>query len=282
MSIIYAEEDPTHSLMSYSSNVIKDRFNLNEKQIESLSYIEEQVRSFTELCGGDDFGFELTAAGGCVRDSLCLEDPQMKIKDIDLLFSPKSIPRSFDISNGVSQAGSVPIKYTQKIEQMIEKLSKVFKYVKKAEAPAEEYSSPYIEAVIKIYDPCLRYSIDLICVKHMENAEFIDFCYDFELCKVQLSKDNSKDVGHYVEFSSGFENDFKNKKITFSNTSFDENEVLYSLDNHYKRLKVKYPDFTLDYNNANPFPDNVKTLLDYHIIKEKIPHKNKSISSIKI
>ncbi len=255
---------------------VKDKFSLNEVQMQSLLGIDSVTRRIGSILKEDGFLFDLAAVGGCIRDSVGMPNPD--IKDIDLLFYPIQFPapkQIKDLNNLIAttqeyDAEELSGLYKKKINSFCDKLLKEFQVVKILEPTEEDYSSPHIESILRIEDASLFKPIDLIFSKNLNISDFVDECYDFEICKVLLKP--LQNNGEFIlNYSFDFKKDLDEKRITFSNSSFDEVELSNSLNNHYVRIKEKYPEHKLVYDKHYvQFTKNIKTILDYHMLNEYV------------
>ncbi len=273
---------------------IESHFTINDEQRSCLKEIGVVTRRIYELLKDDQCQFELSASGGCVRDSLLMDDP--KIKDIDLLFFPTKFavvnPKEFKLRSSIrrrdydDEFDEISKEYSKKIESMVGKLKLNFNMVKFMPSLDEDspYFSPYIAGVIKIEDPFLSYPVEIILSKSLKVKTFIDYCYDFDLCKVGIDSSLNDNEGFGIFFTDSFLSDYKNKKITFSNTYFDYNELVYSMEKHYVRIKEKYPSYKLDYDKSNKnITVSMKTLLDYSMLMDGVnPSEKEKKSSFRI
>lgn len=193
------------------------------------------------------------------------------------------------------------------------------------EANSEVWKSGYtnnaLRGVIKSQDSRFPYPIDILFVR--QHVQTYISSFDFELCKASLTysdknidllkhfsfydinvnnNDDNKNIKNnientilisaykMIECSSGFVEDVMHKKLTFLLSNQCEATIEFSLMNHYRRIKNKYPDFNFDFDSISTNrliredkKNYIKKLLDYESMHyslnchEKINEKRKKI-----
>lgn len=112
----------------------------------------------------------------------------------------------------------------------------------------------HLNGVIKIKDNHFNYDLDLL-ITSVPIQQYLD-AFDYSICKMMLKvldyngkvileDKNLFDLFKKIELSPEVYQDVLENKLTFNTDNFSCEDVERSLNNHYPRLKEKYPTYNL-------------------------------------
>lgn len=179
--------------------------------------------------------------------------------------------------------------------ELISKEMKVEKLQYSKNGLVSTYMNSFIHGNIKISSLELQYPIDLIIAK----APFEEFIhtFDFGLCKIGASykkvihKQSAKTQCVFDDTKADWQNiydnlyvphtfliDLQHKTFSLLDGQFEKAHVDYFMQNHYPKMKQKYPDFHL---NVIRNPDN-RRFFHHKILNEMIGEEKDVIKKMKI
>ncbi len=152
----------------------------------------------------------------------------------------------------------------------------------------------HLNGVIKIKDNHFNYDLDLL-ITSVPIKKYLD-AFDYSICKMMLTvldyndklifeNENLFDLFKKIELSPEVYQDVLEKKLTFNTDNFSCEEVERSLNNHYPRLKEKYPNYNLALISKRAIhnEDYLNSLELYINLSEKVKKDNKAdLKKIKV
>lgn len=140
--------------------------------------------------------------------------------------------------------------------------------------------------VVKTKIPGILYDLDLIISQFLPET-YIDL-FDYDLCKafIPLKKEIINQLScDDIVLDNKFIEEVKNKTITVNADSFmSTKELISSIENHYKRIQAKYPDYSFKIKDFTRFlsPEEKEVLTTYVNTSFKTIKQTKSKSLLKL
>lgn len=242
-------------------------------------------------------------------------NPKMIAKDLEFLISQIKKEnkilhdmgmKEFDLTNvghGIDLSISIEKFVFHTVGQYLEKYLHVenhylgnFKNTVAVEKLVNNLGSEnrHLSGVIKIKDKSLNYDIDVLLTSITVNSYLNAF--DYSICKmIVYILDEDKDFMHNKEqsernfFSSivispEIYDDIMDRTLTFNTERFSKEEIERSLQNHYPRLKAKYPDFRLSLKSKTDShsQEYLNSLMLMHNLQDVLSSKEQSVNKNKI
>lgn len=284
----------------------------------TLQQLNTHLEELTQ-CG---FSFQLGVAGGALRDVILNNSKSIGDYDITLHISNlpntnfgtnslsvnfKKLNEKIDIKNIWGKYFSAPDPYyiplpTDFNEKMltnlisavlVESFPESIKKVYYANHEVATYQNNSIYGLLKIENISNKKPLDLIITNRFVDG-FVD-TFSFDLCKVYYEynpKHAFKDMVDHIIIKHSMLNDLENKKLTMNLNHLSEENILYYMNKHYKKMKEKYPEYELSYRcryeEDNPLSEyneklrSLEVIAKYHILQEKLEDNSKKVIKLKI
>lgn len=299
-----------------NSEIPKEKLIVLEKIIDDTEKMKQILKPISKL-----FHFEFSIMGGAIRDFLLGHHDNIKDIDImvsfdldNVQYSRASYPRSLDWNyffHNVENKEEL-IELTKKYlnnEQYEEIAFTVFKEMLKNKTTidsefspqlvvidkSEENTSGYkdingdklINGIIKIKDAQFNYPIDII-LTNLETKDFVEK-FDFGICQCHLPFNLDdymfKDMKYYLkkmQFTKEFLMDGLNQTITLKlNNNPTIEDLQFSMENHYQRIKEKYSEYTLEFE-ATENKEGLSFAQHWKLNQEVSIKEEKAVKKMKI
>lgn len=250
--------------------------NENEKFLQCLKQGVEFAESIKDL--NKDYNINVYLVGGCLRDIILNKN----IKDIDVCVEISEKKDFFTSKEKNKDLFEI-------VKNKINNIDKVYKI--NTDSVINNFYETMLATnlslmgIIKLKTKDI-YPMDIMITNNIKS--YIEL-FDFEICKISLDLNllNTIDIGKILLFHDKSLDDLKNNKITYNAYQKTKKQIDYSFENHFKRIKDKYPNFKLNFTGEMSLNFNyakivgVKTDLEYKI-DNIFEEKNKSIKRKKI
>lgn len=322
----YLNQYTSEKLDEFFSKIEKFQPDIKKLNTEQIVFLEDMFSALTQF--NDDLNelkeyglsFELGIAGGALRDVIL--NNSINIGDYDITLHINNIPMDFT-SNELNinwnklekfnfkglwkKYFSAPEPYYTPLPQSVnEKMltnligavlkqsnSQKIKEIHYANHEVGTYQNNSIYGLIKLENVISKKPIDLIITNRLIDG-FVN-TFSFDLCKTYYKYNNKhtfEDMVNNIIIQHSMLKDLENKTLTMNINHLSEENIRYYMNKHYKKMKEKYPEYTLDYRCRYDQYDkmseyNIKlreleVIARYYILQEKLENNSKKSIKLKI